>query len=629
MHTKTLLSLFALLLFSGGTIQAQPQQMLTSPNGHLHFGLEVQTPSAARGQLQYAISYQDKPVILPSDLGITGWEDKMEIESIQTDSVRRTWQPVYGERAEVKEHYNEKTFVLKRPGRGNRLHLVVRAYNEGIAFRYLYAGSSYLHINSEKTTFRVPENTHCWFAPFAQSAYQYLPVKNWPGESERPLTMKSGNGLYISLAEAAMVNYSRTKFFVKKGEENIIRCRMYDAVEEIAPFATPWRVVMVAEQPKDLLANNDLILNLNQPCQIENTSWIKPGKVIRCVSLTTAGAKKVADFAAERKLEYIHFDAGWYGAETSKLSDPRKSDVDPERCHVNDLDIPEVVRYAKSKGLGVWLYVNQRALAEHLDEILPLYRSWGIAGIKFGFVHVGSFRWTTWLHDAVKQCARYGLMVDIHDEYRPTGFSRTYPNLLTQEGVRGNEEFPDGIVNTTLPFTRFLAGAADCTICYYHRKELKPGLAQTLNARSLQNTSCHQMALSVINYSPLQFLYWYDVPEDVQDEPELEFFDRLPTVWDDTRVLDGQIGEYIAIARKKGPTWFAGAITNNEARRMQLPLSFLEKGKKYELTLYTDGGDKIKTRTQVKIERKTVTSKTVLDLNLAARGGCALMINEK
>ena len=147
--------------------------------------------------------------------------------------------------------------------------------------------------------------------------------------------------------------------------------------------------------------------------------------------------------------------------------------------------------------------------------------------------------------------------------------------------------------NTTLPFTRFLAGAADCTVCYYHRKELKANLP--LNARSLKNTSCHQMALSVINYSPLQFLYWYDSPQDFQNEPELPFFDNLPTTWDDTKVLEGSIGEYISLARQKDGVWYVGSITNNEGRKFQLPLDFLNANGKYELTLYTDGGDEVKT----------------------------------
>ncbi len=619
MKTKLLLVLLSIATWT----YAQPE-VLMSPNGNIKFSLQTDSD----GELVYAISYKDKPVILNSFLGISGWDRNLEIEDVQRTSFDTVWKPVYGERAEVRDHYNQQVYVIKTGGRGDRLHVIVRAYDEGIGFRYKYAGSSYLRITSEKTTFCVPQNTYGWFAPFAQAEHKKLPIKDWPGEAERPLTLQLENGLYASLAEAEMVDYSRTKFIVNKGEENIIRCKMYDAVEEIAPFATPWRVVMIAEQPKDLLANNDLILNLNKPCQIENTDWIRPGRIVRTVSLTTEGAKKVIDFAVKRKINYVHFDAGWYGSETSKNSDPRKSDVDPQRCSVNDLNIPEVVQYAKSKGVGVWLYVNQRALTDYLDEILPLYQSWGIAGIKFGFVHVGTFRWTTWLHDAVKKCAKYNLMVDIHDEYRPTGFSRTYPNLLTQEGVRGNEEFPDGVNNTTLPFTRFLAGAADCTICYFHRKEIKADLTKRMNTRSLLNTSCHQMALSVINYSPLQFLYWYDTPEDVQDEPELAFFDELPTVWDDTKVLNGSIGEYVSIARKKDNRWFLGCITNNDARKMELPLDFLEGGKKYELTLYTDGGEKVKTRTHVAIQTKKVTSKTVLKLDMLPRGGCAMIIRE-
>lgn len=619
MKTKLLVALLFITTWTYARVET-----LSSPNGNIKFSLQTDSD----GKLVYAISYKDKPVILNSFLGISGWDRNLEIEDVQRTSFDTVWKPVYGERAEVRDHYNQQVYVIKTGGRGDRLHVIVRAYDEGIGFRYKYAGSSYLRITSEKTTFCVPQNTYGWFAPFAQAEHKKLPIKDWPGEAERPLTLQLENGLYASLAEAEMVDYSRTKFIVNKGEENIIRCKMYDAVEEIAPFATPWRVVMIAEQPKDLLANNDLILNLNKPCQIENTDWIRPGRIVRTVSLTTEGAKKVIDFAVKRKINYVHFDAGWYGSETSKNSDPRKSDVDPQRCSVNDLNIPEVVQYAKSKGVGVWLYVNQRALTDYLDEILPLYQSWGIAGIKFGFVHVGTFRWTTWLHDAVKKCAKYNLMVDIHDEYRPTGFSRTYPNLLTQEGVRGNEEFPDGVNNTTLPFTRFLAGAADCTICYFHRKEIKADLAKRMNTRSLLNTSCHQMALSVINYSPLQFLYWYDTPEDVQDEPELAFFDELPTVWDETKVLNGSIGEYVSIARKKDNRWFLGCITNNDARKMELPLDFLEGGKKYELTLYTDGGEKVKTRTHVAIQTKKVTSKTVLKLDMLPRGGCAMIIRE-
>ena len=621
MKMKVLGAILFCFIYCGMILGATP---LTSPNGNLNFFLTT----SDKGELLYQVSYKSKPVILSSRLGIDGWKDGMRIAGIDSVSVDTEWKQVYGERAAVKDCYRQYTYNITKQKGGGRLDLIVRAYNEGISFRYKYVGGSYLRIANEYTTFTVPENTYCWFAPFAQAEHKRMLVQDWPGEAERPLTLELENGLYASLLEAEVVDYCRTKFVLRKGESNVIRCKMYDAVEDIAPFATPWRVIMVAERPIDLINNNDLVLNLNEPNKIEDTSWIKPGRIIRSVSLTTDGAKRVVDFAAKRNLNYIHFDSGWYGSEISKDSDPRKSDVDPARCPVNDLDIPEVVQYAKSKGIGVWLYVNQRALSAYLDEILPLYESWGVAGIKFGFVHVGSYRWTAWLHNAVKQCAKHHLMVDIHDEYRPTGFSRTYPNLLTQEGVRGNEEFPDGVNNTTLPFTRFLCGAADATICYYHRKELKPGLANSLNARALKNTACHQMALGVVNYSPLQFLYWYDTPEDSQDEPELCFFDNLPTTWDDSKALDGAIGEYLTMARQKDGVWYVGCLTNNEARELTVPMDFLEAGKKYELTLFTDGGEKVKTRTHVAIDTKKVTSKSKVKLSLLPRGGAAMIIKE-
>lgn len=618
-NTITLLLLLIVIL----NLTAKEYKLL-SPNGNLCFYLQDERPN---GELAYEIKYKDQPVILLSSMGISGWENKLELEKIKDTTNDEVWKQVYGERAEVRDHYNQKTFIVKKTGRGDKLNIEVRAYNEGIAFRYVNAGNGYQTIKSENTTFVTPPETYCWFAPFAQSRYTYLPIRDWPGESERPLTMKLKNGLYTCLAEAEMVNYCRTKFVVNKGEENIIRCKMYENIEDIAPFATPWRVIMVAEKPAELLANNDIILNLNAPNKIKDTSWIKPGKIFRITRLTTEAAKKCIDFAAERSIEYVHFDAGWYGSETSRDSDPRKSDVDPARCDVNDLNIPEVTAYAKTKGIGVWLYVNQRALDMYLDEILPLYQSWGIAGIKFGFVHVGNVKWTYWLHEAVKKCAAHNLMVDIHDEYRPTGFSRTYPNLLTQEGICGNEEFPDGNTTTTLPFTRFICGAGDATICYFHRRELKEKLP--LNARSLESTACHQLALSIIEYSPLQFIYWYDSPEDVYGVPEIAYFDQLPTVWDDTKVLNGEIGKNISIARKKDGVWFVGCITNNDARKQTLALDFLDPAKKYEMTLYTDGGEKVKTRTHVAVETKQVNTKTQIKLDMLPRGGVAMIIKEK
>jgi alpha-glucosidase len=621
-----LASLVVIFLISLARLYAQDSLGLQSPNGTLKFAMVA----GEDGSMRYSINYASKEVLLPSVLGVEGWANHLSVRSITSSKQNTTWKPLYGERNLVHDHYNEKIITLQRSNNDNQpLLLQVRAYDEGIAFRYSFpenpAGGMDISIAKELTEFTLSNETTAWFTDHAQGVYKLLPLNNWPGEAERPLTLQLKNGLYAALEEAQVVDYCRTKFALSPSKSNTIVCSMYDKVELTTPFSTPWRVIMVAEKPIQLLQNNDLILNLNDPCEIKNTDWIKPGKIIRELSLSTKGAKEVVDFAVKRHLQYIHFDAGWYGFEYASASDASKVNVDPRRNPKNDLDLKEVIRYAKTKGIGVFLYVNQRALAKQLDTLLPLYEKWGVAGLKFGFVHVGSHRWTTWLHEAVKRCSQYHLMVDIHDEYRPTGFSRTYPNLLTQEGVRGNEEMPDANNNTVLPFTRFLCGPADYTICYYHRPELKPRLAETQNARVLKTTSMHQMALSVVYYSPLQFMYWYDKPEDSKDEPELEFFDHVPTVWDDSKVLDGEIGKYITVARRKGDDWFIGSITNNDQRSLYIPLKFLTVGKRYLASIYYD--DPVsKVRTKVSIKRIEVDANSILDAKLIPSGGQAVWI---
>ena len=224
------------------------------------------------------------------------------------------------------------------------------------------------------------------------------------------------------------------------------------------------RLFRLSALPGKLVENNYFVLNLNEPNQIANTSWIKPGQVIREVTLTTAGSMASIDFAAENNIAYVLFDAGWYGAEEDVKSDATTVTVDPARSK-GPLDLPKVIEYANSKGVGILVYVNKKALHQQLDEILPLYKKWGIKGVKYGFVNVGDQYATAWLHQAVRKAAKYGLMVDIHDEYRSTGYSRTYPNLLTQEGIRGDEESPslDQAIYTL--YNRMICGAGDYTNC--------------------------------------------------------------------------------------------------------------------------------------------------------------------
>ncbi|HVI43761.1 MAG TPA: glycoside hydrolase family 97 N-terminal domain-containing protein [Chitinophaga sp.] len=625
---KAINAMFGVMLCVIPAMQVVAADSLTvaSPNRAVRFNISI----GDKGEVTYNITFKQQTVIQPSVLGIEAWSKNLSLRAVESSQKDTIWKPLYGERNQIRDNYHAKTFTFQKGG-GQLLKIEVRAYDAGIAFRYCFpenpAGGADMVINKEHTTFTFPDSTRAWFTSQAQGHYQLLPLGQWSSEAERPLTLQLTNGLMVALAEAEMVDYCRTKFVTSADIPNTITCSMYDKVALTMPFSTPWRVIMIAEKAPQLLQNNDLILNLNPPCAIPNTDWIVPGKIMREMSLSTTGAKALVDFAVRRHLQYIHFDAGWYGFEYTVSSDASAVNVDPRRNPRNDLDLQEVIRYAKQKGIGVFLYVNQRALVKQLDTLLPLYEKWGVAGLKFGFVHVGSHRWTTWLHDAIRKCAIHHLMVDIHDEYRPTGFSRTYPNLLTQEGVGGNEEMPDANHNTVLPFTRFLCGPADYTICYYHRPELKLRLKETQNARVLKTTAAHQLALAAVYYSPLQFLYWYDKPEDSQDEPELTFFDHIPTVWDDTKVLDGEIGKFVTVARESKGQWFVGSISNNDARDLSISFSFLQPGKKYKATVfYDDPASPV--RTKVSMKQLTVTSSTVLRQHLMPSGGLAVWCKE-
>lgn len=351
---------------------------ITSPNGKTFASFYL----SEEGEISWEVKYKDERVILPSRLGISGYEKSLCIDSVSEFSQDTLWHPLYGERSEIRDCYKQKVIRLFKEGNKHSLSLDVRAYNEGIAFRYIFDenpnGGRYLRITEEYTEFSLPEKTKAWFTKTAQGEYVLLPLENWSGEGERPLTLELPNGLYACLLEAEMVNYSRTKFTLSPEKANTVKCVQYDAVEEITPFATPWRVVMIAEKPGDLLENNDIVLNLNPPCAIGNTWWIRPGKVMREVTLSTEGAKALVDFAVKRNLQYIHFDAGWYGYEYVKSSDATTVSVDPRRNSKGDLDLHEAIAYAKKHGIGVIVYVNQRALYEQLDEILPLYKSWGL-----------------------------------------------------------------------------------------------------------------------------------------------------------------------------------------------------------------------------------------------------------
>lgn len=604
-------------------------EQLSSPNGKylfsftqdsrgLHYVITFEGQTVTQGELGVEIDNHlvEQAMGIPVD-SAKPWTSDLKLMGVDRNEADTTWRPVYGENATIRDHYRQMTLHLQKgaldpkstdgyqKGKQYLMDIVIRAYDEGVAWRYHFPEATnglFIHVAGELTTYRFAPGTEAYHESWAQGPYRRLPLDNWDDESERPLLLSLPNGLNVALMEAGLHHYVRGKYRLKA--PNLLELSMYSSADMITPFSTPWRVVMVARKVVDLINHKDLVLNLNEPGQIKDTSFIRPGKVFRVAQLNMASALQCVDFAKERGLQYIELDAGWYGPEMKMRSSALKV------ADSRDIDMPALCRYAHEKGIGVWLYVNQRALSRQLDSILPIYRQWGVSGVKFGFVQVGSQMWTTWLHDAVKKCADYRLMVDIHDEYRPTGWSRTYPNLMTQEGVRGNEEMPDAEHNTLLPFTRMLAGPADYTLCYFNSR--------------VKNTKAHQLAMAVVYYSPITFMYWYDRPSDFKGEPELDFWKTCPTVWDESRALDGTPGAYIVQARRTGTAWYVGVMNGMESRSVEISTAdFLQKGQKYTLDLYEDAPT-LNTRTKVKTTRMTVKAGQKLTLKLQSSGGAAL-----
>jgi len=587
----------------------------TSPDGAVRLVITL----SADGVPRFAVRHRDKDVLLASRLGFEGadreaWRDGFEALEERRRQQDTTWSPPYGERQTIPDRYREVMVPLRQKTTGRRVDLVARAYDEGVAIRYEFPSQPKLRrslaFTEERTEFRFPAGTVAYEEYGTEGPYRRVPISQIREGCERPLTVEFADGRWASVVEAAVDRYPPMRLSPLPGEAGLVSA-LSGPVRVMTPFATPWRAVIVGDRPGDLLERNHLVLNLNIPCAISDTSWIKPGKAIRDMTLSTTGGKACVDFAVARGLSYVLFDGGWYGNPDDDASDARRMGAELEPVARNGrLDLAAVIAYAKQRGIGIFLYVDRRALERQLDEIFPLYARWGIAGVKFGFVDVGSQEAITWLLGAVRLAAANRLMVDIHDGYRPSGFTRTYPNLLTQEGVRGNENMPTASHNATLPFTRLIAGAADYTICYYFSLERQ------------KTTRAHQLALAVVNYSPLQLLYWYDQPSSYRGEPEIAFFDRVPTVWHDTKVIVGQVGEAASIARRNGEDWYIGSISGDVAATLSISLAFLEKGRRYRAHLFENGENRAAVRQRI----EEVDSSVVLTASLPAGGGQAIWL---
>jgi alpha-glucosidase len=601
----------ASLALAGTSFAAADWSEVSSPNGEFQIGFSL----SEQGNPLYRVKHAGKDVITPSGLGFLLEGGIAWIRGFRSPEVAKptihdgTWKPVWGERSTVRNRYLGTSVRFPRQMAPGDMKLEVRVYDEGVAFRYVVEGlgdAREIHITSEQTEFRFAKDHELWAVYSAQGKYSKVKLSATSRSVERPCVLETDQGMFIAIAEAATVDFPRMRLQRSQVRPHTLVSSLHGPVVAALPLKTPWRVVMAADSAGQLLENNDLLLNLNEPNKIADTSWIRPGKIIREVSLSTEGGLACVDFAVKNGLQFIEFDAGWYGNQQDEKSDART-------VSRSNLDLPRVVKYAKENGIGVILYVNRRCLERDLDDLLPLYETWGIAGLKFGFVRHGDQKWTSWMHQAIVKCAKYKLMVDVHDEYRMTGWQRTYPNFMTAEGIGGDETRPPNEQALANLFTRMIAAPADHTFCYF-------------NGYVDQTTShAAQLAKSVCFFSPWQFLFWYDRPSSAQGEPELEFFKHLPTTWDESKVLHGRIGQYAAIARRSGSAWFIGCLNAGEPRTLELSLQFLPKDGKFEAYIYRDDSS-VATRTKVGIERRAVNATTVLKAAMSGRGGVAIRI---
>ena len=664
-----------LLIFFLFTVQScSTSTTVSSPDGTITINFELKG-----GKPFYSVQKNGNPVIIPSALGIK-LSQKLQLDSnfkvvaLKQSVFDETWTQPWGEQKEIRNHYNALRVDLgAASGEEKKLTIVFRVFNDGIGFRYIIpeqSAFSDIEIMDELTEFNLAgDNKSWWIKAYQWNRYEYLyqtsPVSKID-TVHTPFTMQTDDGLFLSIHEAALTDYS-SMTLANKGnlslEADLVPWSDGVKVRGSAPLKSPWRTIQIAGCAGDLITSY-LILNLNEPNKLGDVSWVEPGKYVGIWwemhlekstwssgprhGATTKNAKKYIDFAAKNGFKGVlveGWNLGWDGnwienGDKFNFTQPYK-----------DFDIKEVAAYAAAKGVslighhetggGVLNYESQ------LEDAFALYKSLGVKAVKTGYVnygtgikridqagkvqgewHHGQFMVRHYRH-VVEVAAKNKIMLDVHEPIKATGIRRTYPNMMTREGARGQEYnawSPDGgnppDYTTILPFTRLLAGPMDFT----------PGIFDLLYEKAKPNnrvntTLMKQLALYVVIFSPLQMAA--DLIENYEARPEpFQFIKDVPTDWETTIVLNGAIGDYITIVRKDrhSDDWYLGSITDEEGRSFEVKLDFLEQNRNYTAEIYMDGaGADWKTNPYAyEISKQQVDRTTVLKLNLAPGGGQAI-----
>ena len=612
---------------------------VASPDGQIEFrlfGLKQQEGSE-NPRLAYEISYHGKLLMDTSYMGLNIKDQpvlgvNLGLKNAKVHSVDETYTVPAGKSKTIRDHYNELVANYMQNGTlGRLLTLEVRAYDDGVAFRYIIPFSlpmQDIEIENDSTQFRFGQDGAAYpmIVHDAQSNYedQYnrIPISgihdDW--QIALPFLVNQPGVGWAAVTEANVDQFSGMYLHHLEGRamEAMLAPRQDDPMLSVTgkPLLNcPWKVILIGPDPLRLM-ESEIVPSLNPPSAISDTSWIKPGKSVRAPA-DAAGAKRAIDFAAASKLQYVTIASGWAAPDGSLPPDITAA--------VPAVNLPETLRYAKTKGVGVWLDASWESVERQIDPAFAQFEKWGIAGVCIGGMRGDDQHMVEWVHRIAKTAAAHHLMIDFHSSYKPDGLDRTWPNVLTRGAVLGSEYRASTVranpqEDVVLPLTRMLAGPMDyqpggfenSTAADFYPREEKPF---TLGTRA------HQLALFVVFDSPFTTLA--DSPESYAGQKEFDFIKAVPTTWDQTRAVSGHIGDSVTVARKSGNDWYLGSITNWDAREVDVPLDFLGSGE-WSAEIYSDAPDAATNPKHTLIEQKRVNASQKLKLNLAPGGGAAV-----
>ncbi len=514
------------------------------------------------------------------------------------------------EKKEVMDRYSETVLSFSSP-KNITFNVYLRLYNEGVAIKYFVKSNSSIKISSDKTAIDLTAySLKCYSESATESGYTEKGSRA-NGNSIAPLFITTSKfcvlmneAANLALADPAKINFKNSIFSFSQS---------YDSNSEIT---TSWRYILFAANPVKLIDGKYIITSLNEK-NSDDISWIKAGKTFRaCIdgnTFHTDSVKNRIDFAKKMNFSYVLLDAGWYGLGYSQEHNRKSNPFTP----VKELDIKEVCRYAEENGIKIIAYINKTAWDNYDNtKMLDLYQSWGIKGLKLGFMDGQTQKGLSKIYSIIRGAYNRKMIINVHDNLRPTGLERQFPNIMTMEGIKGNEHRENNGAHTTLlPFSRFMTGSGDYTICF------KGYPVNTAAYKNMPTTKGHQLALSTAFFCPIQHIFWYGKPYEYPNKTEIEYFKELPTVWDDYVVLEGSPTEYFTIARKSGDRWFLSSHTY-VSRNTELKLDFLDDEKNYNVTVYGDySSNTIKQEIY-----ENITKKSVLSFSLSTNGGVVAII---